>query len=222
MNGPYLNRIDGIYDQKTLKQLLDYGVEHFSFDFRPRSFNFIPQYVFAQFLEQLNLTAALKIYMHFAGDSEFLVKKFLSDAKDSLALSPYRPPPELVLEFSDTQSASYYDHFELPYFWHLRPFMKFEDFLTGKNLQGVILSMSHLVELERKQRLEEFIAKFLQVKVQRPKLEVILSMDFAQELKQELVEYLDINIVSFSLDRSCEISYRRPNIPRIIEGLNKS
>ena len=73
-------RIDGIYDKRTLKHLKDQGIKDFCFDFSPKSFNFIQEYVFLEQILNL-LNSSDRIFLHFSKANDPMIKKIVVDIK---------------------------------------------------------------------------------------------------------------------------------------------
>lgn len=105
------NRVNvaGIYNLEILKSSVAAGVSDFSFDLRPTSFNFIQEYVLLELLEYISLKDK-RIYLHFEGEADFVIKKIIKDIKQVMA-----GRGQLELIFSDFNSADYYEQFHTPY-----------------------------------------------------------------------------------------------------------
>ena len=73
-------RIDGIYDTRTLKHLKTLGLKDFCFDFSPKSFNFIQEYVFLEQILTL-LDPTDRIFLHFSRSNDPMVTKLTDDLK---------------------------------------------------------------------------------------------------------------------------------------------
>ena len=65
-------RIDGIYDNETLKTARSLGVGLFNFDFRPKSFNFLQQHSFLDMLKE-GVFSSENLFMHFANEKDFVI-----------------------------------------------------------------------------------------------------------------------------------------------------
>ena len=71
-------KIEGIYDQRTLKLLKAKGLRNFGFDFSPKSFNFIQEHVFLNELIPL-LDPLDRIHLHFIRSNDPMIVKVIAD-----------------------------------------------------------------------------------------------------------------------------------------------
>ena len=72
-------RVEGIYDKRTLQRLQDLNLKDLSFDFRPRSFNFLQQHTFMEIVE--NISTEDRLYLHFENEAETDAKIYLKSTK---------------------------------------------------------------------------------------------------------------------------------------------
>lgn len=105
------NRVNvaGIYNLDILKSAVSAGVEDFTFDLRPTSFNFIQEYILLELLEFINLRDKT-IYLHFEGEADFVIQKILKDVRQVMA-----GLGKIQLLFSDLNSLEYYEQFQTPF-----------------------------------------------------------------------------------------------------------
>src|SRR4051812_33279891 len=73
-------KIEGLYDSRTLKFLKGLGISRFSFDFNPRSFNFIQEHVFLEQLIPL-LGGKDEVTLTFTRSNDPMLNKVLADLK---------------------------------------------------------------------------------------------------------------------------------------------
>jgi hypothetical protein len=129
------------------------------------------------------------------------------------------------LEFSDINEPAYYDQFKRPFFWHYNsdgnPKRVIQE---SKNLKGIVLSHSHFEEYVSGGNSFSFCQNLLQMLASRDgglNLELILSLDWGIKLVPSIIDMLDIEVVSFSINRKIEVCYRNLNSTKLKENLSR-
>ncbi len=205
-------KIDGTYNQKTITMLEELKINDFSFDLRPKSFNFVQEYVLLDIIKT-SFRPWNRYYLHFENEKEYVIKKILNDVKEAAIKtdSATAQMDNLFLEFSDGLDVLFYESFETPYLFHLDERHHLEDFLSSKYLRAINLSYSYLHHLQQSGKFGEFAGGFLKlVKKLEPhrKVEVMLSMDWDEDVFPSLFHYLQFNVISLPLNNKVELSYR--------------
>ena len=96
MVNPIKLRIEGVYDIRTVQYLKGQGIEDFSFDFRPKSFNFLQQYRFFEIIERC-FHKNLRFFLKYQNEKDFIVQKMLNDIKEKW-LGTYDIGKNFILE----------------------------------------------------------------------------------------------------------------------------
>ena len=144
-------KIEGIYDQRTLKLLKNQGVRDFGFNFSPKSFNFIQEHIFLDDLVPL-LNQNDKIYLHFTRSNDPMIVKVLYD------LTKTQIKRECVYLTCDEWIDKPY-HLENNYF--LNFFSEIDmSFCNSKYFSGIILDYNFLENLHSRGKLNNFLANF--------------------------------------------------------------
>lgn len=203
-------KISGIYDKRTFLALREIGMSYFEFDFRPRSFNFIQKYVLEEILKT-QIIGSEKIFLHFANEADFIVRDIASLFDDQLM------KPHLV--FSDDLEASYYDQFQLPYFWHYRADKKIKDIVASEYNKGIIFDLEFLDDLYKKQTLTSFVSNFLSLKSAINK-EIIIKLDWGQVLPRLIEELLGPSLIEMSINTNVEVCYRNVDTKKVLNSIN--
>lgn len=199
-------RVEGIYDKNTLSHLIKNGITHFCFDFRVKSFNFLQQYKFLDFLRdhyQLNHN----YYLRYEGERDYIIQKMIDDIKLEYNLVNF------FLEFSGGEPLPFVEQYEVKFFYHV-PDWIFRDLdklketdriLKSKKLEGIVL---HSVR---------DLAKFLDLKDIKKILGLNwpISWDFVKNFQQ------DFDIYSFSIDETVEDDFRVVNLGKLDPFLEK-
>ncbi|MDC0255389.1 hypothetical protein OAK75_10820 [Bacteriovoracales bacterium] len=208
-------RIDGIYDNETLKTARSLGIGLFNFDFRPKSFNFLQQHYFLNMLSE-GVFSSENFFMHFANEKDFVIFKMLEDIKETLS------SPGLLdqfnLEFSDECESFYYDQFETPFYWHFRLGASIEEVLKTYQLRGIVWSLPLLEDINQGEGLETFFTRFLEgygENIRRMGLKMVLRVGSSIDLIPALFQILPFDFISLPIDSSLELSYRSVNFDHL-------
>ena len=205
-------KIDGTYNQYTITMLEEMKINDFSFDLRPKSFNFVQEYVLLDILKEI-YRPWNRYYLHFENEKEYVIEKILYDVKASAAETDGTTDliENILLEFSDGLPVQYYESFKTPYIFHLDERHRFEDFLASKYLRAVNLSYTYLHHLHQGGKLGEFAGSFLKLLKrleQHQKIEVMLLRDWDEDIFPSLLHYFQFHVTSFPLNHKVELSYR--------------
>ena len=187
-------------------------INDFSFDLRPKSFNFVQEYVLLDIIKEI-YRPWNRYYLHFENEKDYVIKKILADVKESAVKTDSATDliENLFLEFSDGLTVQYYESFKTPYVFHLDERHRFEEFLASKYLRAINLSYSYLHHLHQGGKLGEFAGSFLKLIKrfeQHQKIEVMLSMDWNEDIVPSLFHYFQFNVISLPLNHKVELSYR--------------
>lgn len=203
-------RIEGIYDQRTLKHLKVLGLKDFCFDFSPKSFNFIQEYVF---LEQiLNLfDPSDKVFLHFSRSNDPMVVKLVDDLV-GLGLSLNN----VYFEFDEWSADFTPAHFPYNY---LLNFSKGVDpvKLMGKNFKGFIFNFDFFEELHRGHLLNNFASNFYTRyhSLLGEQSLMLLKIDWHHNLLASLFELFEFNLLSFPINSKIEVCYRNVDLKKL-------
>ncbi|OFZ22192.1 MAG: hypothetical protein A2202_03785 [Bdellovibrionales bacterium RIFOXYA1_FULL_36_14] len=219
-------KIDGTYNQYTITMLEEMKINDFSFDLRPKSFNFVQEYVLLDILKEI-YRPWNRYYLHFENEKEYVIEKILNDVKASAIKTDNTTDliENILLEFSDGLPVQYYESFKTPYIFHLDERHRLEDFLACKYLKAVNLSYAYLHHLHQGGKLGEFAGSFLKLLKrleQHQKIEVMLLRDWDEDIFPSLLHYFQFHVTSFPLNHKVELSYRNLNyelLKKYIKGM---
>jgi hypothetical protein len=203
-------RIEGIYDQRTLKHLKQKGLHEFCFDFSPRSFNFIQEYVFLEQIIPL-LDTRDHIFLHFARSNDPMVKKLADDLKKAgVNLT------QVYFEFDEWSTEVTPLQFEYNY---ILSFVKDIDAhkMIGSNFKGFIFQFEFFEELHRKNLLMVFASNFLTRFHSKLSAEtmMILRADWHSNLLASLFDLFEFNLLSFPINSKIEVCYRNVDLKKL-------
>ena len=213
-------RLEGIYDDAIFNVTKEKNVSEYSFDFRPKSFNFIQKYQFEEIMVKHYLSTNHH-YLHFCNEKDYVIKRVIEDLRNLLG-QPLTKQNNIFLEFSDNQTAAWYDHFDLPIYWHYNSCKNIENILNARNLQGIVLNFKFLNDYCAHEYLDQF-AVFFYHQVQKThlkdNLQLIFSIDWDSNIPPGIQEYFDFDLISLPINSKIEISYRKINYDLLSQEL---
>ncbi|MBC7539385.1 MAG: hypothetical protein H7281_11230 [Bacteriovorax sp.] len=203
-------RIDGIYDKRTLKHLKTLGLKDFCFDFSPRSFNFIQEYVFLEQILNL-LDPTDRIFLHFSRSNDSMVFKLTEDLKKM-----GHSLKNVYFEFDEWSSEINSIDFSYNY---LLNFTKDSDptKLMGKNFKGFIFNFEFFEGLHRSNLLNTFASNFYTRYHSRlgENSLMLLKIDWHNNLLTSLFDLFEFNLLSFPINSKIEVCYRNVDLKKL-------
>lgn len=201
-------KIEGIYDQRTLKLLKAKNLRDFGFNFSPKSFNFIQEYVFLNELIPL-LDPKDKIYLHFSRSNDPMILKVLTDLfkvgiqKENIFID--------CDEWSDDPGK-----LEINYYLNYTTDMNLEH-CKNSLFSGMIFNFSFFEDLHRRGILNNFIANFYThyKKHLTDDKKIIVRIEWSDNVFPSLFDYLDIDLMSFSINSQIEVCYRNVDLKKL-------
>jgi hypothetical protein len=195
-------KFDGLYDSRTLQELKNQGVSHFSFDFNPRSFNFIPERVFLNLLKN-DLNETDKIFLHFTHNRDFMVQKIFDEI-----LKIRESHQNIYFEFDEFFSDTLLPD-QMQCVLHYRPSI----FLVNKHFEkisGFIFPIEILERSNKENSLINFYSNFCTY-FQACSLEskfFILQLGWNEVPSQKCIEVFDFDLIGLPLNKEIEVCYR--------------
>lgn len=203
-------RIEGIYDKRTLKHLKLQGLKDFCFDFSPKSFNFVQEYVFFEQLLDL-IDPADRIFLRFSRSNDPMVGKLIDDLKKA-----GRSLSNVYFEFDEWSKDVGPLDFSCNY---LLNFAKGEDpsKSMGSNFRGFIFRFEFFHELYQSNLLNNFASNFYTRYHNRLDSEnlMMLKMDWDSNLMVSLFELFEFNLLSIPINSKIEVCYRNVDLRKL-------
>ncbi|MGZ3788076.1 MAG: hypothetical protein ACXVLQ_06105 [Bacteriovorax sp.] len=203
-------RIEGIYDQRTLKHLKLKGLKAFCFDFSPKSFNFIQEHIFLEQLLSL-VESEDRLFFHFSRSNDPMIAKLISDLKNhGVDLG------RVYFEFDEWSIGNDPKKFENNY---LLKYASNTDFskLIGDHFKGFIFDFEMFEDLHQKNLLNNFANNFytrFHNKLENESL-MILKIDWHSNMLSSLLDLFEFDIFSFSINSKIEICYRNVDLKKL-------
>lgn len=201
-------KIEGIYDQRTLKLLKTKGLKDFGFNFSPKSFNFIQEHVFLEQLVPL-LDESDTLHLQFTRSNDPMILKVLTDLKKngikadqiSVVCDEWSQHP------SETGCAYYLNY------------VKDLDMNLCRHelFKGMIFDFSLFEEMHHNGSLNKFITNFYHQfnGLLDGDRKIILKLDWDSNVMPSLFDYFDFDLMSFSINSKIEICYRNVDLKKL-------
>lgn len=206
----YKVRIDGIYDQRTLKHLKQTELRNFSFDFSPRSFNFIQEYVFLGQIVPL-LTESDRIFFHFNRSNDPMVVKLAEDSRKAGLKSE-----AIFFEFDEWSPEMDPEKFPFHYILHFSGEQSIPKSL-GPKFCGFSFDYSFFEDLYHKNLLNRFSSNFY-TRFGPSMGEahfLILKMQWNSNLISSLFDLFDFELVALPISPEIEVCYRNVDLKKL-------
>lgn len=203
-------RIDGIYDKRTLKHLKEQGIKDFCFDFSPKSFNFIQEYVFLeQILNLLNYSD--RIFLHFSRSNDPMIQKIIDDLKKA-----GHSLDNIFFEFDEWSKDITPINFEYNFLLNFSSDVDVSK-LMGKNCRGLIFNFEFFEELHRSRSIQNFSNNFYTkyYTTLNENCLMLLKIDWNNNLQTSIFDLFEFDLISFPINSKIEICYRNVDFNKL-------
>lgn len=203
-------RIEGIYDKRTLKHLKQQGLKDFCFDFSPRSFNFIQEYVFLEQILNL-LDSTDRVFLKFQRSNDPMVTKLIEDLRKS-----GQSLDNVYFEFDEWSMDLTPDQFSYNYLLNFSKDFDASKFI-GANFKGFIFNFEFFEDLHRSKLLNTFARNFYtryQARMDDQSL-MLLKIDWNHNLLTSLFDLFEFNLLSFPINSKIEVCYRNVDLNKL-------
>lgn len=211
----YKVRIDGIYDQRTLKHLKLSGMKEFCFEFSPKSFNFIQEHVFLQQLVPL-FSESDRLFVHFSRSNDPMVKKLADDmATSGVNMS------NVFFEFDHWSPEMKAESFEHNYLLSFSNDPEITSAL-GNKFCGFYFDFSFFEDLYHKNLLQRFAANFYTrfgASIDENGF-FIMKMNWNSNLISSLFDLFEFNMVALPINPDIEVCYRNVDLKKLSTEMN--
>jgi hypothetical protein len=195
-------RVSGIYNPDIIQYLRQYNISHFSYDFRPTSFNFTQAYRVKEMLETAG-SPLDTISIQFADEKDFVISEILKDIKSS-------SKGEVLLEFSGKHPLDFFEQFETPYIWHFNELVNIDNLSELKYLSKISFDHIFLERLMQFGDLFDFLGKMTTLLKENQSLEIHLDWDTS--VMETLIDFFNFDSLCFEINNKVETSYRTPDL----------
>ena len=194
-------RVSGIYNPEIIQYLRQYSISHFTYDFRPLSFNFTQAYRVKEMLETVG-SPLDSVSLHFADEKDFVISQILKEVKES-------SQGEVLLEFSGRDPLNFFEQFETPYIWHFNELVNIDNLSELKYLSKISFDHLYLERLMQFGELFNFLGKITAILKENQSLEIHLDWD--TPVMETLIDFFNFDSLCFEINNKVEASYRNPD-----------
>jgi hypothetical protein len=215
-------KIHGVYDNQTVSHLKDLGIDRFCFDFRPKSFNFIPQATCIEIIQQ-QLDRTDQVSLFFDQDNPLVMKEIFKNISQAWS-ERFALPAEGQVSF------------DLSYPYDLKTlndlggafkmyFSGHEQLVTIQRSQwfrGIFLQYPDLIQLQQQGKLSSFrkeLKDLLQY-VSRP-YEIDIVFDWNQSIEPHILRTFPEAQWTLPINQDIEMNYRTVDLHSMEHQLKK-
>jgi len=206
--------IEGVYDRNIFPILDKYQINFFSFDFRPKSFNYLQIYQAKNFLKDLSFSNgphAKKIFLDFGAEKKWVIDEIIKDLRTVL---PPEIPINIFIQPSDEILATEVKDAFLFYYVlcqdaHSIPKLVSE-YLNHPQFRGIKIDKycyGHLFtqgeyspDLDYLNRIKKNLKDLFQI---------IVEIDYDWNFEKNKIEHFLIDFFSFKIDSNVEKDFRQ-------------
>lgn len=207
-------RVDGIYNIETYKKLREIGVNAYSFDFRPRSLNFLQQYRFMELLETSDGLGSF--YLHYAYEPDFVIQKMVVDLKTNHS----EIFEQILLTFSDTQALDFYEKFKMNFAVEFQSDEQINRLIESPLLKEVIINYSDLEMHHGQGNVIQFLQKIFQLKSNRTDLQLSLRLNWDFDRIDSIFDFFQFDQYIVSINQQIESQYRQVDLQKLHQSID--
>lgn len=186
--------LKGITKLSLIENNKDLDLTIYSFDLRPKSFNFTPM---SNIKKILSSTGIDQFTLLFENEKDFvlneLIKEFELDENN------------VHLEFSGSTQIDELDSLGMPYSWHYNPEIKISQISKSQFMKRIVFGHQLLEHFNENGELFGFLSLFTDL-VDGLEFELLLEWD--SPVLESMFEYFNFDYISFEIDSKVEVSYQ--------------
>jgi len=210
-------KISGVYDIKTFEFLVGNNINHFGFDFRPRSLTFLQQHKFLEMLASAYSTKHV-YYLNYANEPKFITDKMVLDLSERYGSAVFGN--QFILTFSDNQPKEFYSSFGSGYYRYYSDDMKLTELLADEKLSGLIFDHSTVEKLHADGSIYQFLKVLNTLAAERGRaLKILLRIRWGSEIIQSVLDSFSFDLLQIDVDSKIEASYRNVDLGRLGDEL---
>ncbi len=213
----YKIRIGGIYDKRTLKSLIEQGITKFAFDFRPRSFNFLQQYIFIELMKEF-FSSKHSYYLCYGVESSVMIQKNIDDLIKVFGEKLVRE--NFFLEFYSDEERDFYSQFGLKFLQSLPLHVSFNNGVQTNDLwKGIILDYDLIRSLHENNNLLSLASNISTYSKKEQTFEIIFQVPWHEGIISSVFDYLPIKTLTLDISSQVEICYRNVSLPTVAQEI---
>ncbi len=208
---------NGIYDVEFWKFLNNLSeVSAIGIDFNPKSFNFLQEYKFLEWLE-LAYDDRKELVLHFANEKNFVIEKIIGDARKIIEQRAHNafPMNRVLLSFQElSPDLRSYDQFELGYYVEFDYEIPVESYQQTEFLRGIIFDFSMLEIIHNSAEWDKFaiwLKDHLFPLATQRRWKILLKSSWKANLFPSLFSLFKFDRIVLTIDSEVEKGYRQVN-----------
>ncbi len=201
-------RLAGVYDLRTIKKLQESKVNHFAFDFRPRSLNFIQEHLCLKILKSSSFDY---IYLQFENEKPYVVDRIYNLVRSNFEGKIF---VEIFGQGFNFEDLTY------PFIYNLNTSEIPVSVLENKHLKGYSIQADFLNDLKQRGGFEKWLSSFYRLNTRAANdLVHILCRDWDDDIFPSLFDLLDIELVSLTINPKVELCFRNVDLNKLSKQL---
>ncbi len=193
--------LKGLTSDTVITQVKAPELHQYSFDLRPKSFNFTQAYNIKKIIEEQ--ATSHRYSLMFENEKDLIVTEMHKDISKSL-----KDGDELLLEFSGTTGLDELEKFQLPYIWHYHEQEKIRNITSCNYLKRIVFHHQDLEVLNSNGELHGFFNLFSDYSKD---IYFEVQLEWDSNIILSLFDFFTIPILSFEISHMVEVSYQNPD-----------
>lgn len=198
--------INGVYNIDTIKMLENLGINKFSFDCRPKNFNFIQLHAITDLLSQISNQS--KIGLLFDNEQALGIERIVDEVKKHYS-------GDIDLYFYGSNEKEYYDSIPYSFYWGFDQTYNFNHFYHNEKFKGFILDYRDIEPIDDISRQLEFLKKLAHDRV------VKIQIDWNTAIAQSLFDFYNFDSIVLEVNNLIESSFRNIDTLKVKDHLQK-
>lgn len=202
-------KISGIYDLRTMTFLKSKGITAFSFDFNPRSLNFLQGHLFREIVHEHYSTQdhyTLRFQDTTLANLKNTINDFLIASGQSVG-----SVSNLRIEIGEEQTDLISD-IGLPVNLRVNLNSNLEALATHTNVQGMVIHYADLALDKDHTKALHFLNRLFLMKSRKDNFQVDLTLGLEENISRSIFDFYSFNHIDISINRKLEVCYRNVNL----------
>ena len=198
--------INGIYNIDTIKVLEDIGVRKFSFDCRPRNFNFIQLHAIKEIAKEISKDSSLGLL--FEDEQIIGIKRIVEEVKEVYT-------KDLDLYFYGANDSDYYKDIPYDFYWNFESTYNFNHFYENHHFKGFIVNYNDVAPLADISKQLDFLKSLGKDK------KIKIQLDWNSEIQESLFDFYEFDSIVLEVNNLVESSFRNIDLLKFRDHLQK-
>lgn len=193
--------LKGITGKNTLELLSDLDIYQYSFDLRPKSFNFTQGYNIQKIITDCPIGHNFSLM--FEDEKDFVVNELYKNIYSVISKEQ-----KLYLEFTGRTPLADLERYEVDYIWHYHDQEKISNLKEVKFLKKIVFHHEDLEYLNSRGELHGFFNLFSDY-IENIFIEIQINWD--SDLILSMFDLFQVPMISIEITNQVEVSYQNPD-----------